>query len=152
MKINKTAIVFIVIAVFLIIIVVLSTVTYKSKVVLGGKTFFVEVAETKLFQERGLSGHKPLQSNEGMFFVFEKPDNYGFWMKDMTFPIDIIWFGPDYKITHIEKAVDPRTYPKIFYPGADSQYVLEVSSGVSDALNLKIGDSVVFQRKASKNL
>lgn len=148
---NKTAIVFILISVFIIILVLLSKVTYISTVTIDGHAFQVEVAETKYFLQKGLSGHKALKSNEGMFFVFEIPDNYGFWMKDMTFPIDIIWIGPDFKINHIEQGVTPETYPKVFYPEAPSKYVLEVSSGRSETLNFKIGDTVEFTRKAGKS-
>ncbi|KND48172.1 MAG: hypothetical protein AB201_01075 [Parcubacteria bacterium C7867-006] len=151
MKSDKIAIIFILVAVFIIIVVLLSNFTYRARVVVGGAVFNVDVAETKYLLEKGLSGHKPLTKDEGMFFVFQKPDNYGFWMKDMLFPIDIIWISSDFKITHIEKSVLPETYPKVFYPEIDSMYVLEISAGSSDALNLKIGDSVQFFRKTSKN-
>ena len=151
MKNKKVTVVFIAVAIFVIIIVALSNFTYKSKIIVGGKTYNVQVAETQYFLEKGLSGHKPLQTNEGMFFIFQKPGNYGFWMKDMSFPLDIVWIGGDFRVTHIEKAVAPETYPKVFYPGVDSVYVLEFASGQSDAINLKIGDYVNFERKASKN-
>lgn len=149
---NKFVILFVFIVVFLLVIIVLSNFTYKSTVVVGGKTFNVEVVETSYFLEKGLSGHEQLKSNEGMFFVFEKPDKYGFWMKNMSFPIDIVWFTPDLKINHIEKSVSPNTYPNVFVPETDSLYVLEISAGQSAELNLKIGDSAKFLRKASKNL
>jgi uncharacterized membrane protein (UPF0127 family) len=120
-------------------------------VIVGGKTYTVEVVETKYLLEKGLSGHKPLSSNEGMFFIFQTPQKYGFWMKDMTFPLDIIWLDSNYKISHIEKNVKPETYPKVFYPEVDSVYVLEIQAGQSDILNLKIGDFVQFITKDSKN-
>lgn len=151
MKINKAITLLIIVATFLVILVVLSTVTYKAKVIINGNEFIVEVAQTKLFQERGLSGHAPLGLNEGMFFMFEKPDKYGFWMKEMNFPIDIMWISEDFKIVHIEKGVKPESYPKVYYPNEESMYVLEVSSGRVGALNFKIGDSVRFERKISKN-
>jgi uncharacterized protein len=116
----------------------------NSTVTLGPKVFHVEVADTPALQERGLSGHAPLADNQGMIFIFDKPDNYGFWMKDMLFPLDIIWIGPDWRVTHIEKSLATSTYPQIFYPGAPSLYVLEISSGQSDMLGLKVGDAVRF--------
>ncbi len=133
--------------VFVVIIVALSTKTYPSKLVLGGKTFNVEIADTKNLTEKGLSGHLPLASNEGMFFVFKKADIYGFWMKEMLFAIDIIWLDQDFKIVHMEKDVKPETYPKIFYPSGPAMYVLEIASGESDKLALKIGDPVRFVKK-----
>ncbi len=153
MKNRKIAVlVLIIVAVFGLIIFILSNFTYSSRVTVAGRTYEVEVAETKYFLEKGLSGHAPLKSNQGMFFVFEKADNYGFWMKDMTFTIDIIWIGPNFRVTHVEKSVSPNTYPKIFYPEAPSMYVLEIAGGQSEQINLKNGDLVKFERKAEKNL
>lgn len=152
MKNKNLIIIGVCLVIFSIILFVLSSTTYTAKVILGDKTFNVDVAETKYFLEKGLSGRDGLGTDEGMFFIFKKPSNYGFWMKDMKFPIDIIWIGQDFRIVHIEKSVFPNTYPKVFYPNAPSQYVLEVSAGQSEALNLKNGDLVYFKIKASKNL
>ncbi len=130
--------------VFGVIIFFLSHKTYKTKVVLGGQTFSMEVADTQYLLQKGLSGHTPLGSNEGMVFIFKNPDKYGFWMKDMTFPIDIIWVGSNFRITHIENSLQPSTYPKIFYPSSNSLYVLEVSAGKAQKLNVNVGDLVKF--------
>ena len=129
------------------IIVFLSTVNYNSQVSVGGKVFLVDVAETKYLQERGFSGHAPITDNEGMFFIFKEPDNYGFWMKDMLFPIDILWMDADLKIIHIEKNVKPDSYPKVFYPEAPALYVLEISAGEAQKLQIKIGDTVKIVKK-----
>ena len=135
------------VVVFIAIIIFLYTRTYPSKVILGGKEFSVEVLDTKPLLEKGLSGHKPLNSDEGMLFIFQKPDSYGFWMKDMLFPIDIIWMDANWKIVYINKSLRPETYPKIFYPDAPSLYVLEISEGEAQTLGLKIGDTVKFIEK-----
>ncbi len=151
MKKSRVVIFFIAVIVIVLTIIVLSNVTYNAKVVIAGKTYKVDVAETRYFLERGLSGRESLKSNEGMFFIFQKPDKYGFWMKDMSFPIDIIWFDESLKVVHIEKNVKPETYPKVFTPESNSEYVLEVSSGQVDILNIKIGDRAEFLAKSSKN-
>ena len=38
-----------------------------------------------------------------MLFIFSQPDFYPFWMKDMKFPIDIIWLDENLQIINIEK-------------------------------------------------
>ncbi len=111
-----------------------------TQLLLGGKTYVVEVANTDATRERGLSGHKPLGDSDGMLFVFDTPGYYAFWMKDMTFPLDIIWMDGDLQVTHIEKSLATSTYPKPFYSGSPSRYVLEIASGQSETINLKIGD------------
>ena len=118
----------------------------RPTVVLGGRLFSVEIADTPALQQKGLSGHAPLNDREGMLFVFSRPDRYGFWMKDMLFPLDIIWIGSDWRITHIEHSLATSTYPAVFYPEAPSRYVLEISSGLSDTLGLKTGDIVKFSK------
>jgi uncharacterized membrane protein (UPF0127 family) len=123
-----------------------SALTHHSEVILGGKTFIVDVANTKYSLEKGLSGREPLSDDQGMLFIFPTEDEYGFWMKDMKFPIDIIWINSQMKIVHIEKSVSPNTYPKILTPTAPAIYVLEISAGQSDLLNIKIGDSVIFTK------
>ncbi len=137
-------------AFFIAIVVVLANYSYPSQVILGGKVFRVEVVDTEALLQKGLSGHAPLQNNEGMFFVFQTPDNYGFWMKDMTFPIDIIWMDQNFKITHIESRVSPDTYPKIFYPNANSLYVLEISAGEASSLGVGVGGMVTFVRNSGR--
>lgn len=116
-------------------------------VIVGGKMFSVEVAKTEMELERGLSLHVPLSDNQGMLFIFQSEGMYGFWMKDMLFPLDIIWIGSNLQVVHIEKNLSPDTYPKIFYPGAESLYVLEITAGQADKLQIKTGDTVKFVKK-----
>lgn len=137
---------FIFFGVAIVILVYLSTINYKSKVVLGGKTFNVDVSDTYFTLKQGLSERPSLGSNEGMIFVFEKPDTYGFWMKDMLFSIDIIWMDENFVITHIEKSIPPESYPTIFYPSSPSLYVLEVPAGQANLLGIKVGDKVNFSK------
>ena len=150
MKIDKGKSIFQIIcfvAVFAVIVFFLYNKSYPSKLILGGKVFTVEVADTAKLLEKGLSDHIPLKSDEGMLFVFQKEDKYGFWMKDMLFSIDILWIDSNLKIVHIEKSLRPETYPKIFYPNSVALYVLELKAGEVQNLNLKIGDSLEIVKK-----
>ena len=130
--------------VFVVISFFFSTKNNRNEIILEGKTFSVEIADMDVTRVLGLSGHAPLGDDEGMFFIFEHPGKYGFWMKDMTFPIDIIWIDQNFKIVHIENAISPETYPKIFYPKIPALYVLEIKASVAQKLDLKIADNVKF--------
>ena len=114
----------------------------KGQVIVGEKTFSVEIADTQALQALGLSGHAPLSDNQGMLFIFEKPAVYTFWMKDMKVSLDIIWIDENMKIVYIQKNARPESYPESFNPRASSLYVLEVSAGQADALKIGVGDSV----------
>lgn len=118
----------------------------QPKVVLGNVEVFVEIADTVDLRAKGLSGHKKLGTNEGMFFIFPEPGQHGFWMRDMLFPIDIIWLDSMYRIVDVSKNATPESYPKIFVPRAFAQYVLEVPSGFFDEHKLKIGNMLEILR------
>ena len=117
----------------------------------GGQTIKVETVSTPEMQEKGLSGKNILKENEGMLFVFNHQDKYSFWMKDMNFPIDIIWLAPPLagqgeglQVVYIKKDAKPESFPEIFKPNRNSKYVLEVVSGFSEKNNLKVGDNAEF--------
>jgi len=67
----------------------------------------VDLAITPDEQSKGLSIKNKLNDSDGMLFPFDTPGDYSFWMKDMKFPIDIIWIDSNYKIVHIEKTFNP---------------------------------------------
>lgn len=115
-----------------------------TAVSIGSTKLNVVISDTEEERSRGLSGRKSFLPNEGMLFVFEKADRYGFWMKDMNFGIDIAWVGENKKIIYIEENVLPESFPKIFQPNVNTLYVLEVPSGFLFANKIKIGDSVIF--------
>lgn len=114
----------------------------KIHVQLGQKTITAWLADTEPLRARGLSGVSTLSGSQGMFFSFDESGIYGFWMKDMIIPIDILWLNTNLQIVHIEKGVATSTYPNIFFPKRPARFVLEVASGTVSFLGLKVGDSV----------
>lgn len=126
-----------------------------------GEKIFVEIASTSAAQEQGLSGKSKLTEinknqkieTEGMLFVFSKSETLNFWMKDMSFDLDMVWLDENLKIVHIEKNAQAGSYNKqnpaestIFTNGNSlAKYVLEINSGLSSRLNLKVGDTLIMQ-------
>ena len=109
---------------------------------LGGETLKLEIADTEILRGQGLSGHKPLGTNEGMLFIFPNDDRHQFWMKDMLFPIDIAWIDNEYRIVDVRERVDPSSYPEIFTPESNARYVLELPAGFFENHSLKIGNTL----------
>ena len=112
---------------------------------LGGVNVTASLSTTPDSQSKGLSIKDSLNENEGMLFIFESPQKYSFWMKDMKFPIDIIWINSTGKIVHIEKNLSPcyLLLPCPSYaPNNDSLYVLEVVSNFTNKFGVSVGDSV----------
>jgi uncharacterized membrane protein (UPF0127 family) len=101
-------------------------------------------------QSTGLAIKETMKENEGMLFVFDTPKKYSFWMKDMKFPIDIIWLDSKKKIVHIEDRLEPCVFllPCPSYaPTTDSLYVLEVVSNFTNKHEVRIGDQVLFDSR-----
>jgi len=106
---------------------------------IAGQNIKVDLALTPAQQSQGLSGRTGLGTDEGMLFIFDKPGIYPFWMKDMNFPIDIIWMDENLQVVYIKKDARPELYPETYEPDTNIKYVLEVPSGFSENNNLKEG-------------
>jgi len=105
----------------------------------------LEIADTSERQVTGLSYRESLEKNSGMLFAFESRELKVFWMKDMKFPLDIIWIDGD-KIIKIDKnaPVAGSNPEKRYYSGEPVDYVLEVNGGFVDLHNIKVGDRVTY--------
>jgi len=106
--------------------------------------FKAYIADNEIDREKGLSIFNKIKSNEAMLFVFDISLIYSFWMKDMKFPIDIVWLDQDGYIVDIKRDALVNTYPEAFEPKAESMYVLEFNAGITEKMNIKIGDTCGF--------
>lgn len=109
-----------------------------------GVDILVRVADTEKTRMQGLSGVEQLGITEGMWFVFPQVGYYAFWMKDMNFPIDIIWIDENFIIIDRVVNVSPDTYPKTFTSSGPVKYVLEIPAGTADLHGFTIGELVIF--------
>ena len=110
---------------------------------INGHELNLEVMRESQERSRGLSQKELLAENAGMLFIFESPGVPGFWMKDMNFSIDIIWIGSHKRVVDITENLAPETFPEVFKPKAQIQYVLEVNAGWVDEHNISIGDTIL---------
>ncbi|HEY6021161.1 MAG TPA: DUF192 domain-containing protein, partial [Candidatus Paceibacterota bacterium] len=109
-------------------------------VTVGDTSIYVDVADTEVSRERGLSGRDGLVPNSGMLFVFDNDGKWGIWMKDMKFSIDIVWLAQDGTVITIAPDTAPDTYPKAFYPTKPARYVVELPAGFAKAHSIQAGD------------
>lgn len=115
-----------------------------STLITSGGSVAVEVAKTDTARNAGLGGRACIGSDEGMLFEFDKPSYYPFWMKDMQFPIDIIWISADHQVVTVRSNVAPSTYPQNFTNSAPAQYVLELKAGRAQTLGITQGTNLQF--------
>ena len=125
-----------------------------AEVTIGSLKISAEVANTTDERKKGLSDRDELPINAAMLFVFDKSGSYGIWMKDMRFPIDIIWIDDlpagEKKIVDIAENAVPEPDKndeelKRYQPRSEAKYILEVNAGLSKLHNLQIGDTVTFE-------
>jgi len=118
----------------------------SDQVKINDAVFNVEIAKTMPEQARGLSYRPSLAEGTGMLFIFSKPSIQSFWMKDMNFPLDMIWIGGD-KILGIVEDAPPKPGVSLInlpiYNSPDgTDKVLEVNAGTAAKDNIKVGDTV----------
>lgn len=104
----------------------------------------VEIADSQAERVQGLSGREALTGVDGLLFVHEEAGYHSIWMKDMYFPIDIIWISEDLEVVGIEKNISPDTFPRVFRPAAPVKYIIETNVHFSDTYSLKAGDAVTL--------
>ena len=118
----------------------------RAFIELGGQKFNLEITETIFEKTKGLMDRDYLHDNAGMLFVFNFEWIYPFTMKNMKFPLDIIWIDRHEKIVYIAEYVKPcraMICPAI-NPWKRAKYVLEVNAGTVKKLGLKIEDKITL--------
>lgn len=103
-----------------------------------------KVSSSEASQEKGLSGESTLPDDGGMFFEFSEVADYGFWMKDMLFSIDIVWIGEDKKVKSIDADISPDTYPDTFHSSEPVLYVMELNAGAAKKFGIQVGTQLEF--------
>jgi len=155
---NTNKVISILIAIFVIaIIAYLLSRFFMNNFLLSNKTptaiidnhqFQLLITITTLDKEVGLSKYKSIPLNQGMIFSFGAADYYPFWMKNMTFAIDIIYLKNN-KIVSIFQNVKPpgssSESPPIYRPSQPADTVLEINAGLSKKYNFKNGDQIKYE-------
>ncbi|HNX80831.1 MAG TPA: DUF192 domain-containing protein [Candidatus Omnitrophota bacterium] len=105
----------------------------------------VEIADTRLKRAEGLMLKKSLSAGKGMLFIFPKEWRYSFWMKNMKFPLDIIWVNRQKQVVWLFPNARPCTFDCVsVYPDKPALYVLEVPAGSIKRYAIQEGDRVAF--------
>lgn len=104
---------------------------------IGDKEYQVKEAKTPEQRQKGLQNTDALPKDQGMLFYFDTPQHVDMWMKDVSYPLDIVFIDEDQEVIKVESGApdDPTLL------GADDVlYVLEVNvnSGI------KKGDALEF--------
>lgn len=113
---------------------------------LKDKKIEVLVAKTYAQQYRGLGRRDDLGVYQGMLFVHSSLDKYGVVMRDMRFPIDVVWLK-DGEVLDIAPNLQtepgvPENQLKVYYPRKPANAILELPAGWVEKNGVKIGERV----------
>lgn len=111
--------------------------------VIDGNNFIVELAVNDDQRRKGLSGRQSLSRDAGMLFVFPTERTLSFWMKNVSFPLDIIFMDSERLITGIQTMAPQygvgEDLLKIYKSDSPSMYALEINGGISAQLGIEVG-------------
>ncbi len=117
---------------------------------MDGQAFSVEIAADAGSRSTGLSYGDGLLRNAGMLFLMPREGVQTFWMKEMRFPLDMVWIGSDCRVTGIthevpfpEDGTSTSELPRYKSPDG-TLYVLEINAGLARELAITPGAKVAF--------
>jgi len=122
----------------------------KINIKIGDKVLNVLLANNTKHWEKGLGGRDNLGSFDGMLFLFPDSRQHVFVMRDMKFPIDIVWFDKGAIVDIAPNLpIEPGKSEEelTLYPARDnSDRVLELPAGLAQKYSFKIGDKLEVLR------
>lgn len=116
------------------------TIDERFAVKVGGQTVQMRLAIRPAEQQQGLMYLKSMPRDEGMVFLYERPQQMSFWMRNCEFPQDIGFFDTDGRLREV--------YP--MYPHDERpvqslglrRFALEMNQGWYAQHGLKPGDTI----------
>jgi uncharacterized membrane protein (UPF0127 family) len=95
---------------------------------IGAKLTHLQLAVREGEMEHGLMGRRALGADEGMLFVYERPQRMSFWMHDTPTALDIGFFDRDGKLKEVWP-MQPFDETTVSSHGRALQFALEMNQG-----------------------
>jgi len=110
---------------------------------IGDFTLKAELAVTKEQLITGLSNRDSLPHNEGLLLILPQEGRIPITMKDMRFPIDVLFLDKSQKVVEIKENFVPWS---VYFPRKKARYVVEIPKGWTKKSKTDIGDRIVFRQ------
>lgn len=100
----------------------------------------VEIADTPETRAKGLMHRESLPADEGMLFIYDRPQVLSFWMKNTSIPLSIAFVDSRMKIIRIADMApfEERSHDSV----APALYALEMNQGWFRRNGVRVGDEV----------
>lgn len=115
-----------------------------------GTVFTLELASTAEERGLGLGRRDSLPADAGMLFDLGEERVPSFWMKDMRFPLDMVWIDAQRRVVSVTANVEaerpgtPDSALRRYSPEAPVRYVLELNAGRAASAGIEPGDVLRF--------
>jgi uncharacterized membrane protein (UPF0127 family) len=105
--------------------------------------FTIWMADTPERDAQGLMFVRELPADRGMVFADSEPHAWSMWMKNTYIPLDMLFISADGHITKIAHAIPHDETP--IPSGGPVKAVIELAGGITNKLDLRVGDQVVWK-------
>jgi len=121
------------------------------EIVINQRRIKAEVVSSPIALYRGLSGRTELCRDCGLLFNFSGAEEREFVMRNMKFPLDIIFINAG-QIINIARNLAPEgnNPQNIYRSSGPANQVLEINGGYSEYFGFEAGDRVLIQRTDKK--
>jgi uncharacterized membrane protein (UPF0127 family) len=113
----------------------------------GSLKITCEVADNALERATGLQNREKMAIDKGMLFVFEEPKEASFIMRNVEFPLDIIFIAKNGTVMNVEEAeVEEPGTPDgdliRYRSNGEVKWVVEINRGISQQNGIGPGTQV----------
>jgi uncharacterized membrane protein (UPF0127 family) len=108
---------------------------------IGGVPLKAELAEDEQTRAMGLMFRDSLAEDHGMLFVFDRPEQASFWMKNTKIPLSIAFLEED-RLVNEEKPLQPYDETLVHSRSNQVRYAIEVNAGWFDRHQIRAGAKV----------
>lgn len=104
----------------------------------GTARFSVEIADDDTERATGLMHRDMLPLSAGMLFVYDRPQQLSFWMRNTLIELDMLFVDPTGTVQHIHNRAQPGDETPIT-GGPGLTHVLEINGGLAQRLGITVG-------------
>lgn len=109
------------------------------------KNIVVEIPETSEEQSLGLMHRDPISEDQGMLFIYSEPQQVSMWMKNVKFPLDIIFVNDRQLIESVQEETEPFS-STLYNSKGLCKYAVEVIGGFTNKYRIEKGQKIEIKR------
>lgn len=99
---------------------------------------------TEKKRNKGLMNRKtPLKNNEGLLFIYQKPQKIKIWMKNTFIPLDLLFLDTKMKVIDYKENLKPQDIKTNYISNIKCKYAIEINGGSIKKNNIKKGTIII---------